>query len=184
MKGLLLEVQYRTLIQHSWATAVEVIGFITESQPKFEQGDTRYQHAMALGSEILARSHENSTGPFPSLDNRALIEEFLKIEKELNLLNRLIVLKAVDKVVTTNRNAILIFSKSEALQIWTYRNATDALQALFKFEKEMPANDIVLVKAETSDEIRLAFKNYFSDANDFVRLINEGCKKLLGKGKK
>ena len=34
-KGLLVEIQYRTLVQHAWATAVEVIGFITENQPKF-----------------------------------------------------------------------------------------------------------------------------------------------------
>jgi ppGpp synthetase/RelA/SpoT-type nucleotidyltranferase len=35
LKGLYVEIQYRTLVQHAWATAVEVIGFITESQPKF-----------------------------------------------------------------------------------------------------------------------------------------------------
>ena len=38
-KGLFVEIQYRTAVQHAWATAVEVIGFITESQPKFQKGD-------------------------------------------------------------------------------------------------------------------------------------------------
>ena len=33
LEGLFVEIQYRTLVQHAWATAVEVIGFITESQP-------------------------------------------------------------------------------------------------------------------------------------------------------
>ncbi|MEO6697058.1 MAG: RelA/SpoT domain-containing protein [Gammaproteobacteria bacterium] len=33
--GLFVELQYRTTVQHAWATAVEVIGFITQSQPKF-----------------------------------------------------------------------------------------------------------------------------------------------------
>ena len=56
LKGLMVEIQYRTKIQHAWATAVEVIGFITESQPKFQEGDTRYLDAMALASEILARA--------------------------------------------------------------------------------------------------------------------------------
>lgn len=184
LKGLLVEVQYRTLIQHSWATAVEVIGFITESQPKFEQGDTRYLHAMALGSEILARSKEKSTGPFPERDSGELVKEFLKIDYELNILNRLGGLNVVKKVVSVNRNAILILSGDGALKIRTYRNATDALQDLFKLEKEMPTNDIVLVKAETSDEIRLAFKNYFSDAIDFVKSIREGCITLCDKKKK
>ncbi len=178
LKGLLVEIQYRTLIQHSWATAVEVIGFITESQPKFEQGDTRYQEAMMLSSEILARSQEDLNGPFPEMSNSELLEKFFKIEKELNLLNRLRGLIAVKKASSENRNAILIFSKSADLEIRTYRTAPEALRALFDLEKEMPENDIVLVKADKSEDIRLAFKNYFSDANDFVFLVEDGINKI------
>src|SRR5690606_17921260 len=67
LAGLYVEIQYRTLVQHAWATAVEVIGFITESQPKFQKGDKRYEQAMALASEILTRAFENMKGPFPDL---------------------------------------------------------------------------------------------------------------------
>ena len=63
LKGLYIEIQYRTLVQHAWATAVEVVGFITESQPKFEKGDNRYHLAMAYAAEIIARAHENHNGP-------------------------------------------------------------------------------------------------------------------------
>lgn len=35
--GLLIEIQYRTLLQHSWATAVEVAGLLTHNNPKFSQ---------------------------------------------------------------------------------------------------------------------------------------------------
>ncbi len=180
LKGLLVEIQYRTLIQHSWATAVEVIGFITESQPKFEQGDTRYQDAMMLSSEILARSHENLKGPYPDLSNAELLKRFSKIDKNLNLLNRLRGLIAVKKASSEKRNAILIFSKSADLEIRTFRTAPEALRCLFELEKEMPENDIVLVKADKSEDIRLAFKNYFSDANDFVFLVEDGIKKIDG----
>ena len=63
-----------------------------------------------------------------------------------------------------------------------YRDATEALRALFELEKEHPERDIVLVRADTSDEVRLAFKNYFSDARDFIQLVEVGCAKLT-KGK-
>ena len=76
-KGLFVELQYRTFVQHAWATAVEVIGFITESQPKFQQGDDRYEKIMALASEILSRSFENSTSGFPEKSNENLLKEFL-----------------------------------------------------------------------------------------------------------
>lgn len=181
LKGLLVEIQYRTLVQHAWATAVEVIGFITENQPKFEEGDTRYLDALALASEILARGHERCKGPFRELGDREVVRRFLAIDKELGLLTTLRGLNAADKVVTINRNAILIFSNIGELEIRTFRDATEALRTLFDLEKETSSSDIVLVRADTSDEVRLAFKNYFSDARDFIRLVEKGCEKLSGK---
>ena len=56
----------------------------------------------------------------------------------------------------------------------------DALRALFELEKENPGRDIVLVRAASSEEVRIAFRNYFSDAHEFIRMIDEGCHKLSG----
>ena len=181
LKGLLVEIQYRTEVQHAWATAVEVIGFITVNQPKFEKGDNRYQHAMALASEIMARVYEDANGPFPEKSNIDLVKEFLTIDNELDLLAMLQGLNMADAAVTENRNAILIFHESSELEVRTYRSSTEALSSLFELEKEMPDIDIVLVKADTSEEVRFAFKNYFSDAQDFIRLVEEGCERLSGK---
>jgi putative GTP pyrophosphokinase len=178
LAGLYVEIQYRTLVQHAWATAVEVIGFITESQPKFQQGDNRYGRAMAFASEILARAHESAKGAFPEIADREVVREFLELDAELSLLQTLRGLNAATKAVTENRNAILIFSSSSALEIRSFRDAPDALRALFELEKQFPDRDIVLVRADTSDEVRLAFKNYFSDARDFIRMVESGCAKL------
>lgn len=178
LTGLYVEIQYRTLVQHAWATAVEVIGFITESQPKFQKGDTRFANAMALASEILARSQESSKGPFPDIPDRDVVAYFLAADKELGLLEMLGGLNAADKAVSANRNAILIFSGDRPLEVKTFRDAPDALRALFDLERQFPDRDIVLVRADTSDDVRLAFKNYFSDARDFISLIENGCAKL------
>lgn len=180
LAGLYIEIQYRTLVQHAWATAVEVIGFITESQPKFQQGDNRYSTAMALASEILARAHEGLKGPFPEISDSQLLENFLKLDKELSLIKTLSGLSQAKTDVSDKRNTILNFAVDGSLEIKSYRDATDALRALFELEKEYPENDIVLVKADTSDEVRLAFRNYFSDATEFVRLIDAGCTKISG----
>lgn len=177
-KGLLVEIQYRTLVQHAWATAVEVIGFITKSQPKFSQGDKRYEHCMALASEILARAYESSTGPFPDLSNNELISGFEKLDNELHLMRTLAGLNTVEAEATKNKNAILIFKSNDDLEVHTYREAPDALRALFEFEREYPELDVVLVKADTNEDIRMAFRNYFSDAKDFIKLLNEALKLL------
>jgi hypothetical protein len=178
LAGLNLEVQYRTLIQHAWATAVEVIGFITESQPKFQQGDKRYEDAMALASEIPAHAHEGQTGPFPDMPDRELVVSFLAVDRELGLIKVLQRLSAAKKDVSAKRNAILIFSGTGDLEVRAFRDAPDALRALFDLEKQFPDRDIVLVRADTSEEVRLAFRNCFSDARDFIRLLEDGCNKL------
>lgn len=177
-RGLYIEVQYRTKIQHAWATAVEVVGHITQSQPKFQTGDTRYHHAMALASEILARAFEDMTGPFPGIDDKALVEEFKQLDKTLALLRTLKGLNFANTLVRQNKNVILIFSTSNQLEIRAYRSAQQALDDLFDLEKSFPEKDIVLVSGERSEDIRLSFKNYFSDAQEFVHLVSTGMKKL------
>lgn len=177
--GLYIEIQYRTLVQHAWATAVEVVGFITESQPKFRQGDKRYEYEMALASEILARAHEGLKGPFPEKCDRDVLEEFLAIDKELSLLKTLRGLNQAKSEVSDKKNSILIFSE-KGLEVRSFRDATDALRVLFQLEESMPNNDIVLVRADSSDEVRLAFRNYFSDAREFIRLLDSACSKLSG----
>lgn len=180
LAGLYIEIQYRTLVQHAWATAVEVVGFITESQPKFQQGDKRYEYEMALASEILARANEGLKGPFPEKSDREVLEEFLKIDKELSLLKTLRGLNQAKSEVSNKKNTILIFSDKGELEVKSFRDATEALRTLFLLEEQMPHNDIVLVRADSSDEVRLAFRNYFSDAREFIRLIDTACAKLSG----
>jgi len=136
---------------------------------------------MALASETLARSYEDEKGPYPEKTDVDVVEEFLSIDAELNLLNTLRGLNAASTEVSENRNSILIFHESGELEVFTYSSATEALAALFELEKEHPGIDIVLVKADTSEEVRFAFKNYFSDARDFIRLVEDGCQKLSGK---
>jgi putative GTP pyrophosphokinase len=178
LTGLYVEIQYRTQVQHAWGTANEVIGFITESEPKFQRGDERITYAMALASEILARAHESMKGCFPEFGDRELVEKFLSVDREIGLLESLRSLNASGKADTKNKNTILIFKDGEPLEMKAYRDATDALHELFHLENQHPEWDVVLVRAESSDEVRIAFKNYFSDARDFIKLIDVGCTKL------
>lgn len=187
-KGLLIELQYRTFYQHAWATAVEVVGFITESQPKFQQGDKRYETALSLASEIIARTCEDANSCHADLTDAELTERFLELDNDLGLMRMLRALNSANNEVTEKKNIILIFGEPKEgephppLEMKAYRDATDALRALFELEKQHAGKDIVLVRADTSDEVRIAFRNYFSDATEFITLIDNGCQTLM-KGK-
>lgn len=177
--GLYIEIQYRTLIQHAWATAVEIVGFITENKPKFDEGDHRHIKEMAYASEIIARAHENMNGPFPDLSNTEVINKFQKLDNEIGILKKLkSINQAKDSIDTLEDNTILIISPDGNLSIKTFRYATNALKKLFELETKYPEKDIVLVRASKKEDVRLAFKNYFSDAKDFIKLVESGLKKL------
>jgi ppGpp synthetase/RelA/SpoT-type nucleotidyltranferase len=184
LKGLNVEIQYRTAIQHAWATAVEIVGVITDSQPKFQKGDVRFTDAMSLASEILARAHEQLTGPHPELENQQLVRNFLVLDQELGLMEMLRGLNNATNEQSDNRNFILDSSPDGKLVIFSFRDATEALRHLFRIEKERPLHDIVLVRADSTADVRYAFRNYFQDAKEFIRLVEVGCARLSGRERK
>lgn len=178
LNGLYIEIQYRTLVQHAWATAVEVIGFVTESQPKFQKGDRRYEQAMAYASEVLARTHEGMLGPLPQLTYKELIDQFLSLDSEIALLRTLRGLAQSKTEISGKRNSVLNMSPEGELIVHSFRDAADAIRKLFELEKQFPQNDVVLVRADSTEEVRLAFRNYFSDVNEFLRLIDQGVAEI------
>ena len=125
-----------------------------------------------MGSEIIARAHEGLTSFIAEETDAFVLQRFAEMDRELGLLALLRGLNAVDSVVSANRNVILIFG--EMLEVRSFANANDAIQELFVLEKDNPGKDIVLVRADTSDDVRNAFRNYFSDAREFIDLIEAG----------
>lgn len=175
-KGLQLELQYRTIYQHAWATCVEVVGLVTKSNPKFKEGDQRYEDIMVYASELIARVWEQRYGPLPSLSDRELVKRFTELDDELGFMDMLRELNANDAVFKgRNHNIILIFADDSPLEIRTYRDATSAIEAYFELEREQDLfsrKDIVLVRGNRHD-VRTAFRNYFSDASDFLSYVDE-----------
>lgn len=182
--GLLLELQYRTIYQHAWATSVEIIGMITENQPKFHAGDERHIEFFRLASEIISRAYERSNSCYPDLKNGELVRKFRRIDNDIHILT---VLKGLNRSTTqmgARKNVILSFSAEGNLDLFTYVKGADALRKYFQLERLHTGADIVLVKGDTGADIRLAYKNYFSDPDDFVRYLEKGCAKLIKKTKK
>jgi putative GTP pyrophosphokinase len=127
---------------------------------------------------MIARAIEGSRSGFPEMENSELLRSFFALDSELGFMALLRQLNAVRNDVSTNKNVILMVSEGENLQVKTYRYATDAIRELFELEMQNPGKDIVLVRADRSDDVRIAFRNYFSDATEFIRLIDRCCEDL------
>ena len=165
-------------MQHAWATCVEVIGHITQSQPKFQQGDKRYETILVYASELLARVEENQRSCFPDMHDAEVVRSFSDLDQQLGFMALLRNLNAANNEISSKKNVILIFSEFASLEVRSFRDATDAINALFDLEKASPDKDIVLVRGDTSEDVRIAFKNYFSDARDFITFIDKACAQL------
>jgi putative GTP pyrophosphokinase len=177
--GLFVEIQLRTACQHAWATAVEVVSRITENQPKFDRGDERHIEFFRLASEIITRTVEGMNSCHGRFSNKGLVDEFYKIDGEINLMRLLRGLEIINEHAGNSKSMILQFSPKDELTIHEFYQITRATDAYFSLEKENPSDDIVLVGGPTFAQIRSAYRNYFQDTNEFIRYIDEGIELLL-----
>ena len=183
--GLKVEIQYRTLPQHAWATAVEVADLITSNRIKFADATTHYLRYFQLASEVIARTTEQSVSCCADLSDRELKVEFLAADKRLGLLQTFDNLRGTSsRGLKLRRNTLLIFrfdlpEGEDALELRTYENVNRAIEAYDELEKQFGENaDIVLVRGESEENIRDAFRNYFSDARAFVDFVRDGLGNL------
>lgn len=179
--GLLIEIQYRTNVQHAWATAVEVVTEITEHEPKFDRGDKRYVKLFALASEMLARTQEGMRPClFPELGNKELRAEFEAVNSEIRVMEMLINLVLHDWMSERVEadHIILRMSMKEGFQLYQFDLELEASTKLLELEKEFPDDNIVLVGARNVEEVKSAFRNYFNDVKEFLNLMTKTTQML------
>ncbi len=183
--GLYIELQFRTLCQHAWATAVEVVSRITENQPKFDRGDDRHREFFRLASEIIARTQEGLTSCRAHLSDAELCKKFKALDAEINVMRFLRNLPVIEQASRIKNNVVLQLTPINKennteikLTIHHFLDIKSATEAYFRLEKANPEDDIVLVRAKTFDDIRSAYRNYFQNTNEFLNYIEEGLKKL------
>lgn len=177
--GLKVEIQYRTIYQHAWATAVEVVDSTTGSFSKFGQGSEDQQEFFKITSEIIARLYERSHSCYWNLSNYELLKKYRSNNYNHRLLNHLRNLKTISSHKIFESKNVILISYKDSTQVYTYDSLPLATAKYFEFERIYGnERDVVLVRSSSQENIRQAYKNYFADAQDFVRLIEDGLKTL------
>lgn len=180
--GLLIEIQYRTLLQHSWATAVEVAGLLTHNNPKFGQGSPELIRFFAIASEILARAFEERTSSFPDSTFKDLRYELNKIENDIRILQLFRSVNSKIVEIDFKKNNILIFpfvkrgeeENLSELQIESFFTVNLAIDRYNALEKELEGQaDVVLVRADSFENLRVTFRNYFADTSEFTANLDQ-----------
>lgn len=186
-KGLSIEIQYRTLLQHSWATAVEVAGLLTHNNPKFGQGASEFVEFFSYSSEILARYFENLNASHPDISDDSLVDKINELENNTRILQlfRRVNSKVVD--IDFKMNNILVFpfvdqsdENQSELEILPFTSVKQAIDRYNSLEKEREGTaDVVLVRADNFENLRITFRNYFADTTEFVAHMDEAMSEML-----
>ena len=88
-KNMFIEVQFRTKLQHMWATAVEMMGIYTNSNLKSSQGDYDILRFFELVSSIFAIEEKMPVCPNTSDWMDDLIKEINYLDNKNNIISTL-----------------------------------------------------------------------------------------------
>lgn len=179
--GMRVEIQYRTALQHIWATAVETAGLLTGHNPKFKQGSPAFVDFFKVSSEMIARFVENSNSCLPNVTNQHLIDEFDRLNAETHIID---IFENVNTQVTGEKfekTSILIFyfedkEDGSRIEVRSYDSINAGIRDYNELEKNLVGKaDLVLVKADAQESMRSAYRNYFADTAEFVKLIKDAA---------
>ncbi len=180
-KNMLIEIQFRTKLQHIWATAVEVMGVYTKSHLKASQGNEDILRFFVLASSIFAQMENMPICPNTINHRDLLILEMKEIDDRLNLTSKLSAIKVA--IEHTNKNKkfegkgyylLRLNLQEKYVKINAY-NTTEITLATEVYNKIEAANnknmDTVLVSATSFEDLQQAYPNYFADISTFVNMM-------------
>lgn len=173
--GLLVELQYRTRAQHAWATAVEISDLLDGERTKFELDESERGRFFAIASEIIARRHEDLCHAFTDISTHDLQKELQRLEDKMGILRRLELLKQFeDEENLQNHNVLNIHRRSDGsleLEVLPFKTAAMAIAKASELEASEESVNAVYVRSDNPKQLRSAYRNYFYDPIDFVKII-------------
>lgn len=182
--GLLIEIQLRTSLQHSWATAVEIASLITGEKYKSGFGNEKWLDFFRIASKAIELLEYLDDGeefiaspPFKPVE---LYDELLTIDSEEKITESLQAFSQAVRVIHSQKRGsdyyvIKIDPSQKQTTIYGFsgQNTSEAISLYNDLEKENVGTDIdqVLVTAGKLNELKRAYPNYFPDVSKFVSII-------------
>lgn len=179
--GLRVEMQFRTRLQHIWATAVETMGTFLGQALKSKQGDQEWLDFFAAVSSAFSFLEGTPQVPrFGHLNKKETIDLVSRMEKELGALEKMknfsIVINSIGPSKSYTYHLLVLNSLEHNIQVFTYdrENFEKALNDYAKFESDAAKGsglEPVLVSAGPMDNLRKAYPNLFLDISEFESVL-------------
>ncbi len=182
-RNMLIEIQVRTRLQHLWATALETMGLFSNQALKASVGEKDTLRFFALISSLFAIEEMTRIVPETPDNYFDIITEVKALEARHNYLSVLSAIRvAVDhldeKIGSQKGYYILILNYiNRRLQLKFYKTnqVEEATKAYNQIESTRAENkiDAVLVSVSSFNTLKAAYPNYFSDIEQFIKVVRK-----------
>jgi ppGpp synthetase/RelA/SpoT-type nucleotidyltranferase len=177
--GQRIEIQLRTKLQHSFATAVETVTTFTKEPLKFGAGPVEWRRFFSLmGSVFAVREQTPLVADTPN-NEAELIAELREAAKKLKVTQRLrgwanAIRSLPRKHIKGFEWLLLTLDTSQnTIAVTGYQNRKEAASAVGEIERaKRPDLDAVLVWVKSIKELRSAYPNYYADTKEFLDALN------------
>ena len=182
--GLKIEIQFRSGLQHAWATAVETVDIFYQQGLKSHRGDEQWRRFFALMGTAMAVREGCKRVPRTPRDDAELIRELRQLAEELEVAPRLKqfgeTLRVVeDSDVRRSRIkyiVVVLDPTAGTTTLYGFRagqidEASNRYATLERFKSR--GSDAVLVSVSDAAALQRAYPNYFLDTNAFLRALSE-----------
>ena len=186
--GQKIEMQLRSALQHTWATAVETVGTFTRHALKSSIGPERWLRFFALMGTVMAVKEGSNIVADTPADTAELLRELRLIAEELDVVKRLetygTALRQFDSNTTGAAHYFLVHLDTEnqrtlvtGFKAGALKEANAQYLELERRIKPDSSNDAVLVSVENIALLQRAYPNYFLDTRAFVDVVREALPK-------
>jgi hypothetical protein len=179
---LKIEIQIRSLLQHSWATAVEAAGTFTKQALKSNQGTKDWLRFFSLVSSSFAMTERSAGVPGTPSSSKVLVEEIKYLCKELKVIQLLQSYNATLQQVGSQKDKkyYLIHLMPDAMKVQVMGFGANESQMAnhyyTRLESEVgadSADQVVLVSVDSVSALKRAYPNYFLDTSRFVKSVQK-----------
>ena len=181
--ALKIEMQFRSALQHAWATAVETVGTFIGQALKASQGEEDWLRFFVLmGTEIAWREGTTQIPDTPK-SKRGLLAELKKYANKLNVVNHLhayglaVQFGEEPKLKGMHYFLVELDTTTRRLTVKGYKQnqLEKASDEYLRVERNLSpgTSDAVLVSVDSVKALRRAYPNYFLDTHVFIQAVRQ-----------
>ena len=179
-KGMLIEVQIRSDLQHVWATAVETVDLMTGESIKAHRGSDEWIQFFQYVSSVFAIvERRNVLQIHAGKEEHEIYEQVVKLIEEMKVFDRLRGYSAGFKVIDDTSkdhfyHLLVLDTLEKTVRVLGYSESgqQEAIKKYEQIESQHLAHiDTVLVSAGQRRELKKAYPNYYLDLRKFIGIL-------------